>query len=123
MKAAAICELDQLVRHSLCSLCKDVGGNSDTEAPAPWTSGRDPPAPEMAAHVAPLPGISDAACRVPRRGDRGKPARRLSAPHSRESQAARGTPEEEAQAEAVGRRGPFRPSPEGPVEALLLTVP
>ena len=47
---------------------------------APWTSGRDPPAPENAAHVARLPRISDAACRVPRRGDRGKPARRLSAP-------------------------------------------
>lgn len=40
-----------------------------------------------------------------------------------ESRAARGTPEEEAQAAAVGRRGPFRPSLDGQVEALFLTVP
>ena len=41
----------------------------------------------------------------------------------RESKAARGTLEEEARAEAVGRRGSFRPSLEGPVEGLLLIVP
>ena len=92
---------------------------------APWTSSRDPPAPENAAHVACLPEISDAACIVPRRGDRGKPAWRLSAPSSSRTRARQRavTQEEEAQAIAVGRRGPFRPSPEGPVEALLLTVP
>ena len=39
----------------------------------------------------------------------------------REKQAACGTPEE-ALAAAIGRRGPFWPSPERPVEALLLIV-
>ena len=49
---------------------------------APLTNGRDPPTPENAAHVARLPGISDAACRVLRRRDQGKPAWHLSAPRS-----------------------------------------
>lgn len=48
---------------------------------APWTFGRDHRAPENAAHVAPLPWIS-IALMVHRRGDRGKTARRLSAPRS-----------------------------------------
>ncbi len=41
----------------------------------------------------------------------------------RESQAARGTPEEEAQAEAVGRSSTFQPSPESLVGPILLIVP
>ena len=49
---------------------------------SPLTSGRDPPAPEMAAYEALLPEISDVAFMVPRREDRGKPARRMSAPNS-----------------------------------------
>ena len=91
---------------------------------APWTSSRDPPAPENAAHVARLPGISDAACRVPRRGDRGKPARRLSAPsYSRARARQRAAPRKKRLRQQQLGGGPIRTSPEGPVEALLLTVP
>lgn len=77
----------------------------------PWTSGRDPPTPENAAHVAHLPRISDAACMVPRRGDQGKPARSLSSAQllSRERPAARGKPEEEERAAAVGGAASFGP--------------
>jgi hypothetical protein len=39
-----------------------------------------------------------------------------------ESPATRDTPEEETQAESIRRRGSFRPSPEGPVDSLLLIV-
>jgi len=87
---------------------------------APWTSGRDPPAPENAALVARLPRISDAACRSPEEGIvQARTASEYAQLLRCENQAARGTPEEEAQTATVGRRGPFRPSPEVPVEALI----
>ena len=77
---SSLCRISGLLE-ALVGRCFRLAKLQDlAAAPCPRTSGRDPPAPEMVAHVVPLPEISDAACRVPRRGDRGKPARRLSAP-------------------------------------------
>ena len=92
---------------------------------APWISGRDPPAPEIAAHVAPLPGISDVACRVPpKRGSRqARTAPECAQLLPRERQATRGTPEDEAQAagweerpvSALSGRAGRGPPPNSPV--------
>jgi hypothetical protein len=69
-----------------------------------------------------LPGVPEL-CESSPGEEPGQPARRVSAPPPfARTTPARGTPEEEAQAAAVRGRGPFRPSPEGPVQALLLKV-
>ena len=79
---SSLCRISGLLE-ALVGRCFRLAKLQDlAAAPCPRTSGRDPPAQEMAAHVAPLPMISDAAFIIPRRVDRCKPARRLSAPSS-----------------------------------------
>ena len=65
---SSLCRISGLLE-ALVGRCFRLAKLQDlAAAPCPRTSGRDPPAPEMAAHVARLPGISEAACRIPEEG-------------------------------------------------------